>query len=226
MKKNWKEITAFVVTFAILGVAIYYTNFIYIPNQKAQQAADTTADNPDSSAGKDYNYTINTSNPVHDTSAADGSGSTDSVQVTQDSNGDVTINRTWGAKPGTLDTSTSSPDETASANIGGGGDKITGEDGTYQGETPTNTTTTTTTTSKPATSSTPKTSSSSNTGTESSGSTNTSSSTPSYGETRVVDGQKEIYTPGFGWVMDTSGGEVEHSAGTYETTGEYVGDMG
>lgn len=183
--------------------------------KKAQaQAADEALQAQDSKA---YSYTVNTSlaAPPADKSEADSSDS--AVQVTKDANGDVTINRTWDAKEGTLDTSVSSPDSKTAANIASGGDKITSDDGAYHGEA-----STTTDTSKSTTSTT---SSDTTTTKSSTTTTSTTSSTPSYGDTRVVDGQKQVYTPGFGWVADTSGGESTYMD-MPELSGNQVGNMG
>lgn len=131
MKKNTKVAAALTLCGAVLAGAIYYTNGIYLPQLKKAQAADEALQAQDSKA---YSYTVNTSlaAPPADKSEADSSDS--AVQVTKDANGDVTINRTWDAKEGTLDTSVSSPDSKTAANIASGGDKITSDDGAYHGE--------------------------------------------------------------------------------------------
>ena len=221
MKKNWKAIAATALCFVIVLGTIYYTNCVYIPQMKAQQAADAEASSGSNSSDRsDYNYTISNSNPI--SSSAGSAGSSDSVQETKEENGDVTINRTWDAKEGELDTSSSSPNSTADANIGSSGAKITGTDGTYQGETPAKASSSTTKSTTPSTS---KSSSSSETSAKSSGSCKTSSSTPQNGDTRTVDGKKQMYILGFGWVDEGGGSEAVYEEGP-EQTGEQVGEMG
>ncbi len=210
-----KAIVTLGVCSVAVAVAAYYVNCVYIPQEKAQRAADAaTSAAPVSTVDPDYNYTIRTIAPVSTAAstadAADGS----SVQVTEEENGDVTIKRTWDAKEGGLDTSASSPDSTASANIGSGGEKITGEDGTYKGET-----------QDTSGSTTPSTSDSSG-GSGSDSSTDTGSSTPKDGDIRTVDGKEQEYVLGFGWVDVGSGSTTTDDPGQYELTGEYVGDMG
>ena len=223
MKKNWKAITATALCFVIVLGTIYYTNCVYIPQMKAQQAADAeTSAGSDSGDRSDYNYTISNSSPV--SSSAGSAGSSDSVQETKEENGDVTINRTWDAKEGELDTSSSSPNSTVDANIGSSGAKITGSDGTYQGETPAKASSSTTKSTTPSTS---KSSSSSGTSAKSSGSSKTTSSTPKDGDRRTVDGKEQEYWVGFGWVDVGSGGSYEPSAGqNSELSGIQVGEMG
>jgi len=220
MKKKIKVATALTICGVVLVGAIYYTNSIYIPNAKKDLAEkeDSSAQADQSS---DYHYTI--SSIQGDQGAAGSSSSDSSVQVTKESNGDVTINRTWDAKKGDLDTSTASPDSKTSANIGSGGAKIIGSDGTYQGETPAKSSSSTTT--KSTTSGTSKSSSSSTTATKKSDSTSTSSSTPKNGDTRTVNGQKQIYDEVFGWGVDTSGGTLDNIE-MAPPSGEYVGDFG
>lgn len=201
--------------------AIYYTNSIYIPGVKKNLAekADSSAQADQSS---DYHYTISS---VQGDQSTDGNSSDSNVQVTEEPNGDVTINRTWDAKKGDLDTSTSSPDSKTSANIGSGGAKIIGSDGTYQGETPAKASSSTTT--KSTTPSASKSSSSTTTGTKSGSSTSTSSSTPKNGDTRVVNGEKQVYDEVFGWGADTSGGTPDYIGNSGdELSGVQVGEMG
>lgn len=222
MKKNWKAIAATALCFVIVLGTIYYTNCVYIPQMKAQQAADAEASaGSDSGDRSNYNYTISTSNPA--SSSAGSAGSSGSVQETKEENGDVTINRTWDAKEGELDTSSSSPNSTADANIGSNGAKITGTDGTYQGETPAKASNSTTKSTTPSTS---KSSSSSGTSAKSNGSSKTSSSTPKDGDRRTVDGKEQEYVLGFGWVDVGSGSKTTADPGQYELTGEQVGEMG
>lgn len=219
MKKSIKIATALTICGVVLVGAIYYTNNIYIPSVKKNQAkkADSSVQTEQTS---DYHYTISTNVPVSSGSSAAGSSLGSNVQVTKNSNGDETINRTWDAKKGDLDTSTSSPDSKTSANIGSGGAKITSSDGTYKGETPAKSSSSTTT--KSTTPSTSKSSGSTKTGS----STKTAGSTPKNGDTRTVDGQKQVYIDGFGWVMDASGGESPTIGNADDDLGKQVGEMG
>lgn len=222
LKKNWKGITATVVAFGAVFGAIYYVNCIYLPGRQQAEATKLTATQP--VTPKEYNYTVSTANSqTADTSSTDSSDSStnpanDRIKVTTDKDGTVTIDRTWDAKPGELDTTTTAP-SASTANIGSGGGKITGDDGAYYGEQaatttpstddktttpatgssdsttttkPSNSTTTPTTPSKPSTPSTP------------------SSSTPQVGDTRIENGQKQVYVDGFGWIADTSGGSSDY----------------
>jgi len=226
--RNWKIVSAAALCSVLLVGAIYYTNCVYIPNIQEEQAAAADASSSDPASSKEYHYTIHTSGTDGVSSASGSSGtaagsgnSADSrVKVTTADNGDVTINRTWDADPDELDTSTVSPDATASANIGSGGGNIVSSDGAYHGETPTTATTPSTTTS--GTKTTPSGGTGSTTTTPTGG---TTTSTPQAGDTRTTtSGEKQVYVDGFGWIADTSGGTSDYL--DMETTGEYVGKMG
>jgi hypothetical protein len=238
LKKYWKGITATVVALGVVCSSIYYVNCVYLPGKQQAQAATLPVTEPDTS--KDYNFTVNTDNAqAADSSAGSSSSSStnpanDRIKVTTDKNGTATIDRTWDAEPGELDTTTTAPNA-PTANIGSGGGKITGTDGAYHGEQPTastpstgSTTTTpstgssgSTTTTKPTDSSTtPTTPSKPNTPSK------PSSSTPQNGDTRVVDGQKQVYDEVFGWGADTSGGTPDSIDMPDELSGIQVGEMG
>lgn len=210
---------------AVIGGAVYYTNWICIPRAEAQKPVNTvTLDNPKKADSGDSQYTINKNNPGSSSKQAD-----DDVQASKDANGDVTIS-TWDAKEGDLDTTVSSPDSTVSANIGSGGGKITNKDGTYTGKKPAATSapanTGTGTTSKPTGSTTSKSSSTDTPSGTSSVTSNTTSSTPKNGDTRIVDGKQQMYLGGFGWVDCRSGSTTTADPGQYELAGEQVAEMG
>ncbi|BAL01335.1 hypothetical protein OBV_41360 [Oscillibacter valericigenes Sjm18-20] len=234
-KKHWKGITATVVAFGVVCSSIYYVNCVYLPGKQQAKAATLPVTEPDTS--KDYHFTVNTDNTqAADSSAgSSSSGSTnpanDRIKITTDKDGTVTIDRTWDAKPGELDTTTTAPNA-PTANIGSGGGKITGTDGAYHGEqaatTPSTNEKTTTpstgssdTTTKPSDSSTkPSTPSTPSTPSK------PSSSTPQNGDTRVVDGQKQVYDDVFGWIADSSGGASDSIDMPDELSGIQVGEMG
>lgn len=236
LKKNWKGISATVVAFGAVCGAIYYVNCIYLPGRQQAAATKLAATQPDTP--KEYNYTVSTANSQTADSSESSSGTSsnpanDRIKVTTDQDGNVTVDRTWDAKPGELDTSSAAP-SAPTANIGSGGGKITGTDGAYHGEQPTATTPSagsattkptadssktttkpadsTTTPTKPSTPSTPST---------------PSSSMPKDGDTRVVDGQEQEYWDGFGWVDKGDGGHTDYIAGDpNEDLGAQVGEMG
>ncbi|WP_312281031.1 hypothetical protein [Oscillibacter sp.] len=244
LKRNWKPITAFALALSAVGALAYYVNFIYIPGKQEERAAELTAAQaqavPDTP--KDYNFTIDTSNPASISKTTPGTNSVDdSIKVTTDADGNVTVDRTWNADPDELDTTTAAPG-TPTANIGSGGGKITGTDGAYHGEQPSTTTpitgtdstkpSTGDTTTKPSTgdkATTPP--SDSSTTKPSDGSTKPStpskpgSSTPKDGDIRTVDGKEQEYVDGFGWVDVGSGGQTDYIE-MGPDTGNYVGEMG
>lgn len=232
--KHWKGITATVVAFGVVCSSIYYVNYVYLPGRQQAQAAALPVTEPDTT--KDYNFTVNTNNAQAADSSAGSSGTStnpanDRIKVTTDKDGTVTIDRTWDAKPGELDTTTTAPNA-PTANIGSGGGKITGSDGAYHGEQSTATSPSTgSTTSKPSTdSSTATTKPSDSTTTPTTPSapstpSKPSSSTPQVGDTRTENGQKQVYVDGFGWIADTSGGTSDYIE-MGPDTGNYVGEMG
>lgn len=244
LKKNWKGLTATVVAFGAVCGAIYYVNCIYLPGRQQAEAAKLAATQP--VTPKEYNYTVSTSNSqTADTSADSSNPANDRIKVTTDQDGNVTVDRTWDAKPGELDTTNTSP-SSPTANIGSGGGKITGDDGAYHGEQAATTTSSTggktttpstgssgsTTTTKPSDSSTkPSTPSAPVKPSTPSTPSAPSSSTPKDGDTRVVNGQKQEYWDGFGWVDDNSdqkgdNGGFPDSIEMGPDTGNYVGEMG
>ncbi len=223
-KQNWKGITAIVVAFSAVFGAIYYVNGIYLPGQRQAQAAKQSITEP--VTPKEYNYTINTTQPTANTTTGSGTNTADdSIKVTTDADGNVTIDRKWdNVDLDELDTSTAAPGA-PTANIGSGGGKITGTDGAYHGEQAATTTPSTgssgTATTKPSTG---DSASKPSTGTESKPSTGTTTkpttpstggsgsggSTPQMGDTRTENGQKQVFVDGFGWIADTSGGESDY----------------
>ena len=233
-KQNWKGITATVVAFGAVFGAIYYVNGIYLPSQRQAQAAKQSTTEP--VTPKEYNYTINTTQPTASTTTGSGTNTADdSIKVTTDADGNVTIDRKWDhVDLDELDTSTAAPGA-PTANIGSGGGKITGTDGAYHGEQPT-----TTTPSTDDKTTTPSTTDSSDTTTKPSDSTTTpstpseqstpstpSSDTPQVGDTRTENGQKQVYVDGFGWIADSSGGTSDYIGNPGDQlSGIQVGEMG
>ena len=247
LKKNWKPVTAFALALSAVGAAAYYVNFIYIPGKERARAAELTAAQVVPETPKDYNFTIDTSNPASISKTTSGTSSADdSIKVTTDADGNVTVDRIWDANMDELDTTTAAPGA-PTANIGSGGGKITGTDGAYHGEQSTTTTPSTggssgTDSTKPSsddTTTTPSTgdktttpSDDSSTTTPSDSSTKPStpstpgSSTPQVGDTRTENGQKQVYVDGFGWITDSSGGESDYIEMPDELSGIQVGEMG
>jgi hypothetical protein len=245
LKKNWKGITATVVAFGAVFGAIYYVNCIYLPGRQQAKTTKLTATEP--VTPKEYNYTVSTGNAqAADSSASSSSSSStnpanDRIKVTTGGDGTVTIDRTWDAEPGELDTTTTSP-STPSANIGSGGGKITGTDGAYHGEQPTTSTPSTgssdtatkkpstSTESKPSTGTTtkPTTPSTSDSTTQKpSGGSSTGNSTPKDGDIRTENGKQQEYVDGFGWVHIGDGGQTNYIIGDpNEDLGAQVGEMG
>lgn len=226
--KNWKPVLATALSALAVGGVIYYTNWVYIPRMKAQQTVNTISMNNTDSGSSDYEYTIHPENPVTSVKKAE-----EAVEVEEEKNGDVTIHRTWDKKEEDMNTSVSSPEDTVSTNIASGGDKITGTDGAYHGETPAPATPTPTTNTKPtnptSTTTTPETSTNtpSNSGDTSNSESTPSSSIPKNGDTRVIDGQEQMYDTVFGWVDCGTGSTTVASAGQYdELSGNQVGEMG
>lgn len=250
LKRNWKGITATVVAFGAVFGAIYYVNHIYLPD-KRQAAAEQLAaqDAAEVVTPKEYNFDINETQPTALSSGNGTNTADDSIKVTTDADGNVTIDRKWDhVDLDELDTSTAAPGA-PTANIGSGGGKITGTDGAYHGEQAATTTpstgssgTTTTkpstgdsaskpstgTESKPSTGTTakPATPSTGDTTTKPSGGFGSGSSTPQMGDTRTENGQKQVFVDGFGWIADTSGGESDYIQMPDELSGIQVGEMG
>lgn len=253
-KLNWKYAAATAAGFAAVLGAIYYVNCVYLPNRAlergiakdaatmaAAQAAEEKAQNE-----RTYSFNINTELGQRSATSSD-----EGVTVTTDENGVVTIDRAWDVDTGDLPVSNGPGSPIANIG-GGGGEKITGEDGAYHGEqpapqTPENggsgsgteagskndgKTDSGKTGETPNTPSTP-----SSSGTDSrpasggNGGSTGSSSTPKDGDTRTENGKRQEYVDGFGWVdiTDNIGGtdywEIPDCGG-YDGLGEQVGSMG
>ena len=230
-KQNWKGITAIVVAFSAVFGAIYYVNGIYLPGQRQAQAAKQSITEP--VTPKEYNYTINTTQPTANTTTGSGTNTADdSIKVTTDADGNVTIDRKWDhVDLDELDTSTAAPGA-PTANIGSGGGKITGTDGAYHGEQPTTTAPSTggssgTTTTKPSTGTTTKPAAPSTGGsTTEKPSGGSGSSTPKDGDIRTENGKQQEYVDGFGWVDVGDGGHTDYIEMPDELSGIQVGEMG
>lgn len=240
LKRNWKGITATVVAFGAVFGAIYYVNGIYLPGQRQAQAAKQSTTEP--VPPKEYNYTINTTQPTANTTIGSGANAADdNIKVTTDAGGNVTIDRKWdGVNLDELDTSTAAPGA-PTANISSGGGKITGTDGAYHGEQPTTTSpstgssgTTTTkpssgTESKPSAGTTTKPtapSTDASTTEKPSGGSGSGSSTPKDGDIRTENGKQQEYVDGFGWVDVGDGGHTDYIEMPDELSGIQVGEMG
>ena len=251
LKRNWKGITATVVAFGAVFGAIYYVNHIYLPD-KRQAAAEQLAaqDAAEVVTPKEYNFDINETQPTALSSGNGTNTADDSIKVTTDADGNVTIDRKWDhVDLDELDTSTAAPGA-PSANIGSGGGKITGTDGAYHGEQAATTTPSTgssgTTTTKPSTGDStskpstdtekkPSTGTTTKPTTPSTGDTTTKpsgGSTPQMGDTRVVGGKEQMYVEGFGWTDVGDGGHTDYiempegNFGGADGLGEQVGEMG
>ncbi|WP_312612471.1 hypothetical protein [Oscillibacter sp.] len=240
LKRNWKPVTAFALALSAVGAAAYYVNFIYIPGKERARAAELTAAQVVPETPKNYNFSIDTSNPASISKTTPGTNSVDdSIKVTTDADGNVTVDRTWDADPDELDTTAAAPG-TPTANIGSGGGKITGTDGAYHGEQPTATKpssgdssgtdntkpSTGDTTTKPSTGD-KTTTPSDDSSTKPSTPSKPSSSTPKSEDTRIVDGKEQVYLEGFGWVDVGDGGHTDYWGNPGdELSGIQVGEMG
>ncbi len=253
-KLNWKYAAATAAGFAAVLGAIYYVNCVYLPNRAleramamdaetlaAERAAEEKAQNE-----RTYSFNINTELGQRSDSTA---VSDEGVTVTTDENGDIIVDRTWDEDTGDLPISAGPGSPIANIG-GGGGEKITGEDGAYHGEQPaaqtpenggsgsgteadskndgkTDSGKTSETPSTPSTPSTSGTGSKPSSGGSSTGGNNNSgSSKPKDGDRRVVNGQEQEYWDGFGWVDRTNdiGGTDYWDVGG--DSGIYVGSMG
>ena len=258
LKQNWKYIAATAAGFVVVFGAIYYVNCVYLPNRAleraiamdaetmaAKQAAEEKAQNE-----RTYSFSINTElGQRRDDNAA---GSDEGVTVTTDENGVITIDRVWDVDTGDLPVSAGPGSPIA--NIGGGGEKITGADGAYHGEQPaaqtpenggsgsgteadskndskTDSGKTGETPSTPSTPSSGTDSKPSTGGSSTGGNSSSGSSKPKDGDTRTENGKRQEYVDGFGWVdiTDNIGGtdywEIPDCGG-YDGLGEQVGNMG
>ena len=246
LKQNWKYIAATAAGFAAVLGAIYYVNCVYLPNRAleramamdaetmaAERAAEEKAQNE-----RTYSFNINTELGQRSATSSD-----EGVTVTTDENGDIIVDRTWDEDIGDLPISAGPGSPIANIG-GGGGEKITGEDGAYHGEQPApqtpesggsgsgteadskndGKTDSGKTGETPSTPSTPSTS-----GTDSkpsSGGSTGSSSTPKDGDRRVVNGQEQEYWEDVDtWVDVGDGGHTDY----WDVGGDsgiYVGSMG
>ena len=253
LKQNWKYIAATAAGFAAVLGAIYYVNCVYLPNRAleramamdaetmaAERAAEEKAQNE-----RTYSFNINTELGQRSATSSD-----EGVTVTTDENGDIIVDRTWDEDTGDLPISAGPGSPIANIG-GGGGEKITGEDGAYHGEQPAAQTpenggsgSGTEADSKndgtdngkigetPSTPSTPSSgtdskpsSGGSSTGGSSTGG-NSSSSKPKDGDIRIVDGKEQMYWDGFGWVDKGDGGHTDYIEMPDELSGIQVGSMG
>ena len=241
LKQNWKYIAATAAGFVVVFGAIYYVNCVYLPNRAleramamdaetlaAERAAEEKAQNE-----RTYSFNINTELGQRSDSAA---VSDEGVTVTTDENGDIIVDRTWDEDTGDLPISAGPGSPIANIG-GGGGEKITGEDGAYHGEQPAaqtpesggsgsgteadskndGKTDSGKTGETPSTPSTPSSgtdgkpsSGGSSTGGSSTGG-NSSSSKPKDGDRRVVNGQEQEYWEDVDtWVDVGDGGRTDY----------------
>lgn len=244
-KLNWKYAAATAAGFAAVLGAIYYVNCVYLPNRAleramamdaetlaAERAAEEKAQNE-----RTYSFNINTELGQRSATSSD-----EGVTVTTDENGDIIVDRTWDEDTGDLPVSNGPGSPIANIG-GGGGEKITGEDGAYHGEQPTAQTpesggsgsgTEADSKNDGKTDSTPSTPSGGTDSKPSSGGSSTggsstggnSSSKPKDGDTRTENGKRQEYVDGFGWVdiTDNIGGTDYWDVGG--DSGIYVGSMG
>ena len=255
LKQNWKYIAMTAAGFVVVFGAIYYVNCVYLPNRALERAmamdAETLAAEraAEEKAQNERTYSFNINTELGQRSAA---GSDEGVTVTTDENGDIIVDRTWDEDTGDLPISAGPGSPIANIG-GGGGEKITGEDGAYHGEQPaaqtpenggsgsgmeadskndgkTDSGKTGETPSTPSTPSTGGTDSKPSSGGSSTGGSstggNSSSSKPKDGDTRTENGKRQEYVDGFGWVdiTDNIGGTDYWDVGG--DSGIYVGSMG
>ncbi len=253
LKQNWKYIAATAAGFAAVLGAIYYVNCVYLPNRAleramamdaetmaAERAAEEKAQNE-----RTYSFNINTELGQRSATSSD-----EGVTVTTDENGDIIVDRTWDEDTGDLPISAGPGSPIANIG-GGGGEKITGEDGAYHGEQPaaqtpenggsgsgteadskndgtdngkTGETPSTPSTPSSGTDSKPSSGGSSTGGSSTGG--NSSSSKPKDGDIRIVDGKEQMYWDGFGWVDKGDGGHTDYIEMPDELSGIQVGSMG
>ena len=254
-KLNWKYAAATAAGFAAVLGAIYYVNCVYLPNRAleramamdaetmaAERAAEEKAQNE-----RTYSFNINTELGQRSATSSD-----EGVTVTTDENGDIIVDRAWDVDTGDLPVSNGPGSPIANIG-GGGGEKITGEDGAYHGEQPapqtpesggsgsgteadskndgktdsgkTGETPSTPSTPSSGTDSKPSSGGSSTGGSSTGG--NSSSSKPKDGDTRTENGKRQEYVDGFGWVDITDNiGGTDYIEMPDELSGIQVGSMG
>ena len=258
LKQNWKYIAATAAGFAAVLGAIYYVNCVYLPNRAlergiAKDAATMAA--AQAAAEKEQNertYSFNINTELGQRSAT---SSDEGVTVTTDENGVVTIDRAWDVDTGDLPVSNGPGSPIANIG-GGGGEKITGEDGAYHGEQPapqtpenggsgsgteadskndgktdsgkTGETPNTPSTPSGGTDSKPSSGGSeTNGGSSTGGNSSSGSSKPKDGDTRTENGKRQEYVDGFGWVDITDNiGGTDYIEMPDELSGIQVGSMG
>ena len=253
LKQNWKYIAATAAGFAAVLGAIYYVNCVYLPNRALERAmamdAETMAAEraAEEKAQNERTYSFNINTELRQRSAT---SSEEGVTVTTDENGDIIVDRTWDEDTGDLPISAGPGSPIANIG-GGGGEKITGEDGAYHGEQPaaqtpenggsgsgteadskndgtdngkTGETPSTPSTPSSGTDSKPSSGGSSTGGSSTGG--NSSSSKPKDGDIRIVDGKEQMYWDGFGWVDKGDGGHTDYIEMPDELSGIQVGSMG
>lgn len=250
-KLNWKYAAATAAGFVVVFGAIYYVNCVYLPNRALERAiamdAETMAAKQaaEEKAQNERTYSFNINTELGQRSAA---GSDEGVTVTTDENGDIIVDRTWDEDTGDLPISAGPGSPIANIG-GGGGEKITGEDGAYHGEQPTaqtpensgsgsgteadskndSKTDSGKTGETPSTPSTPASgtdSKPSSGGSSTGGNNNSGSSKPKDGDIRIVDGKEQMYWDGFGWVDKGDGGHTDYIEMPDELSGIQVGSMG
>lgn len=238
-KLNWKYAAATAAGFAAVLGAIYYVNCVYLPNRALERAmamdaetlAAERAAEEKAQSERTYSFNINTELGQRSATSSD-----EGVTVTTDENGDIIVDRTWDEDTGDLPISAGPGSPIANIG-GGGGEKITGEDGAYHGEQPAPQTPEnggsgsgteagskndgkTDSGKTGETSSTPSTPSSGTDGKPSSGGSstggsstggNSSSSKPKDGDRRVVNGQEQEYWEDVDtWVDVGDGGHTDY----------------
>ena len=260
-KQNWKYIAMTAAGFVVVLSAIYYVNCVYLPNRALERAiamdaetmAAKQAAEEKAQSERTYSFSINTELGQRRDDNAAGS-SDEGMTVTTDENGVITIDRVWDVDTGDLPVSAGPGSPIANIG-GGGGEKITGEDGAYHGEQPATQTPengssgsgteadskndgkpdsgktgeTPSTPSTPASGTDSKPSSTGGSGTNGGSSTggnsSSGSSKPKDGDIRIVDGKEQMYWDGFGWVDKGDGGHTDY----WDVGGDsgiYVGSMG
>ena len=178
-KENWKLIALTMAAVLALGYAVYYVNFIHIPALKAQRAEEVRLRQEAELAQQEA----------------------EKEPVVYDYTITPVVQPEVVPEPEEVPTETEPEGEAVNMASGGSTEDITDGTGVYTGDHPE---ASTPPVSEPAQPSEPEEVPSE----PISPPTNTNSSAPESGDTRVVDGQTQIYIPYFGWVATSPGESI------------------
>jgi hypothetical protein len=230
MKSNRKALTITAVLALLVCGSAIYANKVYLPTKQDQQVQELLVEPDETPAENDLALKSTSDAQPEESKTTEDSN----VTVTTDENGEVWISRNWLVDTSGYDLSDGPTEATdangnaedentgAGANISAGqAADIVGEDGVYHGEnvaeTPAPTDTNeavsnnTQSTAAAATTVSPSTTQSQSSG---------NSGTPQPGDTRVVNGVKQTWVTGWGWIYLSEGGTSEPSSGTSGYIGE------